>query len=59
MYATGNERINEQIQIMEMKTRITALALFCLLAGTSMAQTEEEKDKPSRSTATYLLFIDI
>ena len=30
-----------------MKTRITALALFCLLAGTSMAQTEEEKDKPS------------
>ena len=43
-FATGNERINEQIQIMEMKTRITALALFCLLAGTSMAQTEEEKD---------------
>ena len=30
-----------------MKTRITALALFCLLAGAAMAQTEEEKDKPS------------
>ena len=30
-----------------METRITALALFCLLAGAAMAQTEEEKDKPS------------